>query len=130
MTETAIHVEMEDLGEVRRKLAITVPALGKRAKVKGFRPGKVPRAVLELYYKKQVEQDVSDALVRRSLEQALQEKNLNPVGMNWPEPIPPVVEGQDYRYVVELEIPPTLTVDNYFGKHLSGGGGRRVQPGL
>ena len=128
MTETAIHVEMEDLGAVKRKLAIVVPKeevnqevaraykdLGKQAKVKGFRPGKIPRSVLEMYYKKQVEQDVSDALVRRSLGEALKEKDLNPVGMNWPEPAPPVVEGEDYRYVVEVEIPPRITVENYTG---------------
>ncbi|MDI6852786.1 MAG: trigger factor [Deltaproteobacteria bacterium] len=131
MTETAIQVEMEDLGEVKRKLAVVVPKeevkqevdrayrnLGKHAKVKGFRPGKVPRAVLEMYYKKQVEQEVSDALVRRSLEEAIKEKELDPVGMNWPEPMPPVVEDQDYRYVVELEIPPKITVENYFGMEL------------
>ncbi len=131
MTETAIQVEMEDLGEVKRKLAIVVPKeevnqevdrayrnLGKRAKVKGFRPGKVPRAVLEMYYKKQVEQEVSDALVRRSLEEAIKEKDLDPVGMNWPEPMPPVMEDQDYRYVVELEIPPKITVENYIGLEL------------
>lgn len=128
MTETAIHVDMEDLGPVKRKLAIVVPKeevsrevaraykdLGKKAKVKGFRPGKIPRSVLEMYYKKQVEQDVSDALVRRSLGEALKEKELDPVGMSWPEPTPPVVEGQDYRYVVELEIPPRITVENYLG---------------
>jgi trigger factor len=128
MTETAIHVEMEDLGEVKRKLAITVPKaevnqevdrayrdLGKRAKVKGFRPGKIPRSVLEMYYKKQVEEEVSENLVRRSLGEAIKEKDLNPVGMNWPEPAPPIVEGEDYRYVVELEIPPHITVENYTG---------------
>jgi trigger factor len=132
MTETAIHIEMEDLGEVKRKLAITVPKaevnqevdrayrdLGKRAKVKGFRPGKIPRSVLEMYYKKQVEEEVSENLVRRSLGEAIKEKDLNPVGMNWPEPAPPIVEGEDYRYVVELEIPPQITVENYTGLTLS-----------
>ncbi len=128
MTEIPIQVELEDLGQVRRKLAIVVPKeevsqeidrayrdLGKRAKVKGFRPGKVPRAVLTMYYRKQVEQDVSDALVRRSLQEALQEKDLKPVGLNWPEPLPPVREGEDYRFVVELEVAPEFTAENYFG---------------
>ncbi len=128
MTETPIKVEMEDLGEVKRKLAIVVSKeevdqevdrayrdLGKRAKVKGFRPGKIPRSVLAIYYKKQVEQEVSDALVRRSLQEALQEKELFPVGMNWPEPLPPVMEGEDYRFVVELEVVPEITVENYTG---------------
>lgn len=128
MTETLIQVELEDLGQVKRKLAIVVPKeevsqemdrayrdLGKRAKVKGFRPGKVPRTVLAMYYKKQVEQDVSDALVRRSLQEALQEKDLKPVGLNWPEPLPPVREGEDFRFVVELEVAPEFTAENYFG---------------
>jgi trigger factor len=140
MTETAIQIEMEDLGEVKRKLAIVVPKeevnqevdrayrnLGKRAKVKGFRPGKVPRAVLEMYYKKQVEQEVSDALVRRSLEEAIKEKDLEPVGMNWPEPMPPAVEDQDYRYVVELEIPPKITVENYIGLELQDPGAEATE---
>jgi trigger factor len=132
MTETPIQVEVEDLGEVRRKLAVVVPKeevdqevdrayrdLGKHAKIKGFRPGKVPRAVLERYYKQQVEQEVSDALVRRSLGEALKEKDLQPVGLNWPEPAPPVVEGQDYRYTVEVEVPPHITVENYTGLTLA-----------
>lgn len=132
MTESLIQVELENLGQVKRKLAIVVPKeevsqemerayrdLGKQAKVKGFRPGKVPRAVLTMYYRKQVEKDVSDALVRRSLQEALQEKNLDPVGMNWPEPLPPVREGEDYRFVVELEVPPEFTAENYFGLALT-----------
>ncbi len=56
---------MENLSEVKRKLLVEVPSaevteevdrayrdLGKKAKVKGFRPGKVPRSVLEMYYHK------------------------------------------------------------------------------
>lgn len=89
--------------------------LGKRVRVKGFRPGKVPRAILELYYRKQVEQEVSDSLVRRSLSEALKEKALEPVGLNWPEPPPPVVAGEDYRFSVELEVPPEFSVEDYLG---------------
>lgn len=121
-----MKVEIENLSEVKRKLRIEVPSsevaqevdrayrdLGKRAKVKGFRPGKVPRSILELYYQKQVEQEVSDTLVRRSLGEALKEKALEPINMSWPEPPPQVVAGQDYRYSVELEVPPEFTVENY-----------------
>ena len=59
MTAFPMKVEIEDLSEVRRKLRIEVPSsevvqevdrayreLGKQAKVKGFRPGKVPRSIL------------------------------------------------------------------------------------
>jgi trigger factor len=126
--ETNTDIQMENLSDIKRKLQIVVPStevteefnrvykdLGKRVKVKGFRPGKVPRSVLEMYYKKQVQDEVSDALVRRSLTDALKEKDLTAVGFNWPEPLPPVVSGEDFRYQVEVEVPPEFTVENYMG---------------
>ncbi|MFZ5451834.1 MAG: trigger factor [Thermodesulfobacteriota bacterium] len=128
MPESAVKVDVEDLGAVRRKLIIEVPAaevaqevdrayrkLGKQAKVKGFRPGKVPRAVLELYYHKQVEQEVSEGLMRRSLGEALKEKSLEPVSLNWPDALPPVVAGEDFRFSIEMEVPPEFTAENYQG---------------
>jgi trigger factor len=128
MMETNTDIQMENLSDIKRKLQIVVPStevsaefnrvykdLGKKVKVKGFRPGKVPRSVLEMYYKKQVQDEVSDALVRRSLEDALKEKSLEAVGFNWPEPLPPVVSGEDFRYQVEIEVPPEFTAENYRG---------------
>jgi trigger factor len=122
------NVQMENLSDIKRKLQIVVPStevtaeinraykdLGKRAKVKGFRPGKVPRSVLEMYFKKQVQEEVSDKLVRRSLDEALRDKSLEAVGLNWPEPLPPVVSGEDFRYQVEVEVPPEFTTENYQG---------------
>ena len=119
MTDSALKVEIENLSEVKRKFTIVVPSaevtqemdgayrkLGKKAKVKGFRPGKVPWSVLEMYYHKDIEHDVSDALVRRSLAEALKDKGLEPVNLSWPESPPPLVAGEDYRYIVELEVAP------------------------
>jgi trigger factor len=132
MTESALKVEMENLSEVKRKLKIEVPStevtqevdrayreLGKRAKVKGFRPGKVPRSILELYYRKEIEQEVSDTLVRRSLGEVLKDKGLEPHNLSWPEPVPPVAAGEDYRYSVELEVSPEFTAADYLGLKLA-----------
>ena len=132
MTQSAVKAEVENLSEVKRKLSIEVPAdevteevdrayreLGKQAKVKGFRPGKVPRSVLEMYYHKQINEEVSEALVRRSLSVALKEKDLEAVNLTWPEPPPAVVAGQDYRYSVEIEVTPKFEVQDYRGLELS-----------
>jgi trigger factor len=132
MTESAMKVEIENLSEVKRKLKIEVPStevtqevdqayreLGKKAKVKGFRPGKVPRSVLEMYYRKDIEQEVSDTLVRRSLGEVLKDNDLDPINLNWPEALPPVVAGQDYRYTVELEVSPEFTAQDYLGLKLA-----------
>ncbi len=132
MTDFPIKVDVEQVSEIKRRLDIVVPEaevakamdqayrdLGKRAKVKGFRPGKIPRSVLELYYKRQVEEDVSDSLVRRSLGEACKEKGLNPVNLDWPEPVPPVVAGQDFQFRVDMEVPPEFTVADYKGMTLT-----------
>ena len=132
MTESALKVEIENLSEVKRKLTIEVPStevtqavdrayreLGKKAKVKGFRPGKVPRSILEMYYHKDIDHDVSEALVRRSLAEALKDKGLDAINLSWPEPVPPVVAGEDYCYSVEIEVSPEFTAEDYLGLTLA-----------
>ena len=133
MTESALKVEMENLSEVKRKLTIEVPSIevtqemdrtyrefGKRAKVKGFRPGKVPRSVLEMYYRKDIDHEVSEALVRRSLGEALKDKGLKALNLSWPEPVPPVVAGEDFRYSVEIEVAPEFAAEDYLGLTIEG----------
>ena len=128
MTESALKVEIENLSEVKRKLTIEVPStevtqevdrayreLGKKAKVKGFRPGKVPRSILEMYYHKDIDHDVSEILVRRSLAEALKDKGLEAINLSWPEPVPPVVAGEDYCYSVEIEVAPEFAAEDYLG---------------
>ena len=61
-----IVVNIEDLSPIKKKMSLEIPwdevkteldtvyrELGKKAKIKGFRPGKVPRKVLESYFKNQ-----------------------------------------------------------------------------
>ena len=63
-----MKVKVEDISSVKKKLQIEIPAdtvkaeldsaykeLKKNAKIKGFRPGKAPRSLLERMYKKDVE---------------------------------------------------------------------------
>jgi trigger factor len=132
MTENAAKVEIENLSEVKRKLTIEVPStevtqavdrayreLGKKAKVKGFRPGKVPRSILEMYYHKDIDHDVSESLVRQSLAEALKDKDINAINLSWPEPVPPVVTGEDYRYSVEIEVAPEFAAEDYLGLTLA-----------
>ncbi len=132
MTESALKVEIENLSEVKRKLTIEVPStevtqavdrayrdLGKKAKVKGFRPGKVPRSILEMYYHKDIDHDVSETLVRQSLAEALKDKGLDAINLSWPEPVPPVVAGEDYCYSVEIEVAPEFAAEDYLGLTLA-----------
>ena len=53
--------------------------LGKRAKVRGFRPGKAPREVLTQLYSGAIMNDVATKLVDESLQKALTDKNVTPL---------------------------------------------------
>jgi trigger factor len=119
-----MQVTVEDLSSVKKVLHIEIPEkvvvseldkaykdLKKNAKVKGFRPGKTPRAVLESLYKKGVNADVSSKLIQESLIDAIKETDLKIVGR--PEVKPPIVDGKGpYKYDAAVEIEPEIeTVD-------------------
>jgi trigger factor len=119
-----MQVTVEDLSTVKKVLHIEIPEkvvvgeldkaykeLKKKVKVKGFRPGKTPRTVLEGLYKKDVNADVSSKLIQESLIDAIKEAELNIVGR--PELEPPVVDGKGpYKFDAVVEIEPEIeTVD-------------------
>ena len=54
-------------------------AIAPRAKVPGFRPGKVPRDVLVMHYEKNANDSVLETLLSESLPKILREKDLNPL---------------------------------------------------
>ena len=54
-------------------------AIAPRAKVPGFRPGKVPRDVLVMHYEKNANDSVLETLLSESLPRALREKDLSPL---------------------------------------------------
>ena len=89
-----VEVEAE---EVDRKLNKAYKDLGKRAKIRGFRPGKIPRKILEQYFGEQVVEDVARGLVSETLPTAVEETQTYPLSM-------PMVEnetlraGQNFRY--------------------------------
>ena len=88
-----MQVTIEDLSSVKKILHIEIPQeqvtreldsayskLKKTAKIKGFRPGKAPRSVLERMFKKDVHADVSSKLIQESFISALKENDLKIVG--------------------------------------------------
>src|SRR5437868_10495293 len=87
-----MQVTIEDISPVEKRVEFEVPwtdvapkldkaygALKKDVRVAGFRPGKVPRSVLEKMYRHQVEDEVARNLVEMSLGQAISENELQPV---------------------------------------------------
>ena len=115
-----MQVSVEDINSVKKTLHIEIPEetvvkeldkaydkLKKKAKVKGFRPGKVPRSVVVRLFKKDVHADVTSSLIQSSFMDALKEIDLKIVGT--PNVDPPQLEATGpYRYDATVEISPEL----------------------
>ena len=84
-----VVVKMEELSAVKKKLSFEIPwdevkdeldavyrEIGKKAKLKGFRPGKIPRNVLETYYKEQAEGETATNIINKYYWQTLEEKGI------------------------------------------------------
>lgn len=120
-------VDMETVDSLRRRLAVEVPAetvtaelerayidLGRAAKVRGFRPGHVPRPVLERLFGDRVRAEVYGKLIQRSLAEAIEERRIEPVGE--PEIVTEEASaGAALRYSATVEIKPEVVAEQYSG---------------
>jgi len=122
-----MQVTVEDVSSVKKILHIEVPEkivireldnayknLKKTAKIKGFRPGKAPRSVLERLYKKDVHGDVSSKLLQDSFIEALKETELNIIGNPQIEP-PQLDEKGPYKYDATVEVKPEINDIDFKG---------------
>lgn len=111
-----LHIEIPQ-DEVARELEKAYNQLKKSAKIKGFRPGKVPRSVLERMFKKDVHADVSSRLIQSSFIDVIKQTELKVVGN--PELKPPeLAAGSSYKYDATVEITPEIEDIDYKGLSL------------
>ncbi|MGH7438104.1 MAG: trigger factor [Polyangiaceae bacterium] len=125
-----MQVQIERVSPVVLEVAVEVPAdavkaqvervyadLQRKARVRGFRPGKAPRQVLAHLYGPQVASDVVNALVNDTLPKALSEKNVTPV--NQPQVEPGKFDDRaPFSYKARFEVQPEIGEVNYEGLDL------------
>ncbi len=125
-----MHVTVEDVSGVKKTLHIEIPQeevvreldsaysqLKKTAKIKGFRPGKAPRSVLERMFKKDVHADVSSKLIKESFIDALKKTELKVIGNPVLDP-PDLKTNQDYKYDATVEVKPDINDIDFKGLKL------------
>jgi trigger factor len=81
--------------------------LAKNARVKGFRPGKVPRAVLEKLYGASLGEEIERVLVNETLGAALAQAGVEPVATPSVDATPPQ-EGEAFHYKALVEVRPHI----------------------
>ena len=112
-----LHIEISQ-DQVARELDSAYNQLKKKAKIKGFRPGKAPRSVLERMFKKDVHADVSSRLIQESFVDALKEMDLQIIGNPSVDP-PELSVDQPYHYDATVEIRPVINDIDFKGLSLS-----------
>jgi trigger factor len=122
-----MQVSVEDINRVKKTLHIEIPEadvvreldkayneLKQRAKVKGFRPGKVPRSVVVRLFKKDVHADVTSKLIQSSFMDAVKETALKIVGTPQLDP-PELQDSGPYKYDATVEVSPDIENIDYSG---------------
>ncbi len=115
--EKKIHVEIPR-EEVARELDSAYNELKQKAKIKGYRPGKIPRSVLERHFKKDVHSDVINTLVQNSFPKALQETEL-PVIETKDIDAPDLDPDAGYTYYATVELKPEVPEVDFKGLDLT-----------
>jgi len=125
-----MQVSVEETGSLERRMNVAVPEeridqevanrlqrLARTAKVKGFRPGKVPMKVIAQQYGKQVRDEVVGEVIQSTYFEAINQEKLQPAGM--PSIEPKVMEqGKGLEYTATFEVMPKVELADIKGAKL------------
>jgi len=122
-----MDIQVEDLSAVKKKLSFSVPVetvdeevnsayktLRRDVMLPGFRPGKVPRKILEQRFGQQIAAEVSSKLISDAFDKAVEDNELTPVS-------PPDIDqqdlkfGQPFTFSVTIEVKPKVEIKDYSG---------------
>lgn len=96
--------------DIEKAIAARLAQVGKTAKLKGFRPGKVPHKVVRQYYGPQVREEVMTDVIRTTYSRAIAEQNLNPAGGPQIEPLGGSDGAEHFAYRATFEVYPEIAL--------------------
>ncbi len=122
-----MQVSVESTSALERRMSITVPAerietqvnkrlqqTAQKAKIPGFRPGKVPMSVIRQRFEADARQEAVGDVIQSSFYEAVAEQKLAPAGQ--PSVEPKVLEkGKDLEFVATFEVFPEIKVSGLEG---------------
>jgi trigger factor len=94
--------------DVEKAIEGSYNELGRTAKVRGFRPGKVPRNVLKQLFGARVRQEVLNNLVESGLGKAVQTHQLAVVAVPPLETTPQLKQGEPLTFTAKVEVRPKI----------------------
>ena len=122
-----MQVSVETTGALERRIEVSVPRerieqaiderlkrVSRTAKLKGFRPGKVPLKVVKQQFGAQVRQEVLSDLMQSSFAEAVTQEKLNPAAGPRIEPIS-IGPDADLKYRATFEVFPEIELKGVEG---------------
>jgi trigger factor len=130
VSENMIPVKVEDISPIKKKLLFDISwsevkkeldsvykDVGKKAKVKGFRQGKIPRNILESMYKEYAQEETITKLVNKYYWDALKDNNIVAVGQPDIEQ-KGLDEERNFTFTATVEVEPAIEPKGYVGLDL------------
>jgi trigger factor len=115
-----MKTEFTDVSETRKTVSIEIPTdvvdaeidrisrdYIKRARLPGFRPGKVPQSVVKQRFRDEILHDVMHGLIPRAVDEALQERGLEPVEVPNIKDVE-LAEGRPLKFTAAFETVPAF----------------------
>ncbi len=125
-----MNVTIEEVNSIKRKLTVELPeetaltsrkkhldAYTRKARLKGFRPGKAPRAMVAKIYADELRREVLEELVSEYVPNILTEHKLEPLGLPMLESVD-YQEGQPFKFTVSVELKPVFDTPQWKGLEL------------
>src|SRR3954453_20165850 len=114
-----MKTEFTDVSDTQKTLTIEIPSdivdaeinkvakgYSRQARLPGFRPGKVPATIIRQRFREQIHHDVMHDLIPRAVEEALQERGIEPVDTPDIKDVS-LHEGQPLKFTAAVEtVPP------------------------
>jgi trigger factor len=130
VSESTIAVKVEDLSAIKKKIFFDISWLevekelntvykdvAKKAKIKGFRQGKVPRNIIESLYKEHAEEEAISNLVNKHYWEALKDNKINAVAQPDIDQ-KGIEEDKNFTFTAIVEVEPVIDPNGYIGLNL------------
>ena len=117
---------------LKRSFTVVIPAadlqgrydarlaeVSRDVKLPGFRPGKVPAAVIKQRFGESVQAEVTEKLVQESVRSLLEEQDIRPAMQPKVDLVSAGTDGKDLEFTLEMEILPEIPTPNMSGTKLT-----------
>ncbi|MCL1926656.1 MAG: trigger factor [Syntrophorhabdaceae bacterium] len=106
-----VEIPAEDID---KRIEEQYAEIRKEVPLKGFRKGKAPMDMVRRFFKESVEADLSERIVKESLSDIIEEKDIKILSLGKID-ADKVVSGQDFKFSATVEVVPEVEAKDYKG---------------